>query len=328
MSEIAQNKNTNSDEIDLLDLFRRMGNTLSRWLGAIGRAFLISIVFLLRRWLPLGLSIVAGVGISYALKFTSASFYTSDMVIRSNTITNIDMMLYIERLHNYCLENNDIALTGALSLDSKTAKNIIDINPFWIIEDRKKGTAGMVDYTFRSNAFDTITTRMQDRMDIRVKIKTPSELAFLQKGIISFINKDSLFQQRNRIRIRQNKELLVRYADDILKLDSLQKIKYFEETKDRLPKGGGQMIFLQEQKTQLIYTEIQGLFIKKQVLESERDLYPEIVTVLSDFNFPVKPENGGMYYGKKIIPVFFILTLLLLIYLANRKNIKEVYKKY
>ena len=53
MSENNTNKRmSGDDEIDLLDLFRRMGRTLTRWANALGRAFLISIVFLLKRWLP------------------------------------------------------------------------------------------------------------------------------------------------------------------------------------------------------------------------------------------------------------------------------------
>ena len=65
MSEITTNKNVRDDEIDLLDLFKRMGRTLNRWGMALGKAFLISVVYILKRWLPLGLSIVAGIGISY-----------------------------------------------------------------------------------------------------------------------------------------------------------------------------------------------------------------------------------------------------------------------
>jgi len=35
-----------------------------------------------------------------------------------------------------------------------------------------------------------------------------------------------------------------------------------------------------------------------------------------------------MYYGKYIIPLVFFITLLLLIILANRIKIVEIYKKY
>jgi hypothetical protein len=108
----------------------------------------------------------------------------------------------------------------------------------------------------------------------------------------------------------------------------LQKVKYFEETRSRLPGGGGQMIFLQEQKTQLIYNDTYNLYARKQKLEADRDLYKEIVTVLSEFSIPAKRENGSMYYAMRIVPAFFLITLLALIIIANIKRLKEVYNKY
>ena len=328
MSENSQNKSTSTDEIDLLDLFRRMGRTINNWARALGRAFLLSVVFLLRRWIPLGLSLAAGIGLSYLLKTTSDSFYTSDMVLRENAMSNAEMISYINRLHNYCIDNNQPALANALSFNSETVKNILDISAFWIIAKGKDRVPDQVDYDHSYYVVDTVNVRMQDRLDIRVKIKSPQELSLLQNAIISYINKDSLFQQRNRVRLRQNKELLTRLDYDILQLDSLQKVKYFEETRSRKPSNGGQMIFLQEQKTQLVYTDIYNLYARKQTLEAERDLYKDVVTALSDFNLPAKRANGGLYYGKQFIPLFFGITLLLLIILANRKKLNEVYNKY
>src|ERR1035437_1236439 len=114
MSEINTNKNVRDDEIDLLDLFRRIGRTLIRWSNALVRAFLISIVFLLRRWLPLGLSIAAGLGVSFFFKNTTASFYTSDLVLRDNLVimdkmkvkdnlsNTSELISKINTLHSFC----------------------------------------------------------------------------------------------------------------------------------------------------------------------------------------------------------------------------------
>ena len=145
MSEIASNnKNVKDDEIDLLDLFRRMGRTLNRWGQAVGRAFLISLVFMLKRWLPFGLSIALGIGVSYLLKTTSKSFYTSDLVLRNNLIivdkltlkeisgTTSEIISKINKLHNFCLENNSIALSSALAMKPEMVKNISDISCFYV----------------------------------------------------------------------------------------------------------------------------------------------------------------------------------------------------
>jgi hypothetical protein len=340
MSEINTNKNVRDDEIDLLDLFRRIGRTLIRWSNALVKAFLISVVFLLRRWLPLGLSIAAGIGISYFLKSTSASAYTSDLVFRNNLVlmdkvklrdnsgTTSEIISKINKLHTYCSENNSSALSEAISMKPESVKNISDISAYWIIDDSKDGIPDYVDYKGNHSVYDTINIRMQDRLDVRVKINSAQDLNLVRDGIIKFIEKDSLYQQRNRLRLRQNQELLTRLDFDILQLDSLQKVKYFEETRNMKPASGGQIVFMQEQKTQLVYTDIYSLYTRKQNLESERDLYKGIVTVLSDFSLPTKRDNGVMFYGKSIIPKFFFLTLFILILLANRYHIVEIFKKY
>jgi hypothetical protein len=328
MSENNTNKDVRNDEIDLLDLFHRMGRTLNRWAKVTGRAFLISVVFLLKRWLPLSLSLVAGVCMSYFLKVSSESSYSSDLVLRNNSIPNSDMISYINRLHNFCAESNYESLAASLSITLQTSKNILDLSAYWIIDKGRDGVPDFVDYNNNHNVYDTINIRMPDRLDIRVKISSPQELNILQNNILTYIKNDPLFKQRNKVRLKQNTELLKQIDQDIFLLDSLQKIKYFEETKNREPKSGGQMIFLQEQKTQMIYPEIQALLSRKHLIEAENELYPEIVTVLSHFNLPARPENGTLFYGKYIIPLFVGIMLLILILLANRNKLKEVYKKY
>jgi hypothetical protein len=328
MSESIQNNTPRNDEIDLLDLFRRMGKTLNKWANAVGRAILLSIVFMVRRWLPLGFSIILAVGGSYLLKNLSDSSYKSDLVLRNNLVSNSDLIAYINKLHKFCLEDNKIGLANSLELSEQKINNILDISAFWIIDKGRDGIPDEVDYSNSHNIYDTLNVRMQDRFDISVTIKEPQDLGTIKNAILSYIQRDSLFQLRNRVRLRQNGELLMRLNYDILQLDSLQKVKYFEETRNRTPKLGGQMIFLQEQKTQLIYVDIYSLYARKQALESERDLFKDIVTIISDFSLPYRRENGGLYYAKRLVPVFFSITLLLLILLANRKKIKEIFIKY
>jgi len=340
MSEKAPNQNVSDDEIDLLNFFNRVGRTLNRWSRAVGTAVLISIVFLLRRWFPLGISIALGVGASYLIKMTTESLFISDLIFRNNLAridkltnrdnsgTTSDLILKINKLHTFCLENNYIGLSDALSVSPDSVKNIIDISAFWIIDMSKDGVPDYVDYKNNHNVYDTNNIRMADRLDIRVKIESPQQLNYVRNGILKFISSDSLFQQRNRVRILQNRDMLSRLNYDILQLDSLQKVKYFEETRNRQPQSGGQMIFLQEQNTQLLYNDIYNLYEKKQLLESERDLYNGIITVLSDFSTPAKRDNGALYYGKYVIPILFTITLLILIIISNRKKLENIFKNY
>ena len=189
----------------------------------------------------------------------------------------------------------------------ESVKNISDISAFWIIDQSRDGIPDYVDYKGNHSASDTNNIRMQDRLNIRVKINSPQDLNLVRDGIIKFIEDDSLYQQRNRVRLKQNHDLLMRLSYDIIELDSLQKVKYFEETRNMKPGSGGQIVFMQEQKTQLVYNDIYSLYSRKQYLESERDLYKGIVTILSDFSLPTRRDNGAMFYGKTIIPILSFL---------------------
>lgn len=331
MSEnTTNNSNVKNDEIDLLDLLRRLGNTLKGWANKIVRAFLISIVFLLKRWLPLGLSIIAGVGISLVIKVSSDSFYITDLTLKNNLAagTNTELISYINRLHKYCLEKNNVALTQALSLKPENIYDINDINAYWVIDEKNDGFPDFVDYKLKFSVWDTAEVRMQDRVVIRVNLKSPQGLFSLKDAILKYIDSDSLFQQRNRLRLKQNNEMIRRLNYDIVQLDSLQKIKYFIETKYNKPQAGGQMIFLQEQKTQLIYENIHSIYSTRQSLEYVQVLFNGITTILSDFAVPSKRDNGGFYYAKLTVPICFGSVLLILIILANRKKLREVYNKY
>lgn len=328
MSEnTAPNRSAANDEIDLIDLFRRMGKTISRWLAALGRAILISIVFLVRRWLPLGISIVIGIALSFYLLKTSESFYTSDLVLRVNTGPTSEIMNQINRLHTYLIEENGL-LESSMSYTPDISDNIIDIRAYWIIDNNNDKIPDFVDYEEEHNIYDSVNVRMTDRINVNVRIKSPQLLNQVRDGLIAYINSDPLFRQRNDLRINQNNELLARLQYDIQQLDSLQKVKYFEEARNLLPKNGGQMVFLQEQKTQLLYSDIYNLYSRKQSIERENTLYKDVVTILSDFSVPVERYNGLFYFAKFFIPAFFLLTLLVLILVANRRKIKEVFEKY
>jgi len=328
MSDNTTNKNVRDDEIDLLDLFRRMGNGIAKMSRAIGNAILATIVFMLKKWIPLTISVILGIAAAYILKFTAPSFYTSDLVLRSNAVGAADVIEYVNRLNTYSKEKNTLALSQALGMQADQLKNINNIKAHWIIDLGRDGIPDRVDLRDRHDVYDTVNLRMTDRLDIRVNIKEPQELNRLKDGLLSYIRSDSLFQQRNRLRIRQNTEMLARISYDIEQLDSLQQVKYFEETRARTPQGGGQMIFLQEQNTQLVYPDIHSLYTNKQRYETENEIYRDVVTILSDFSIPAMRVNGGGFYAIRTVPIAFGLMLLILILIANRKKLEEIYTKY
>lgn len=324
MSENTPNKNVRNDEIDLLDLLNRMANTFMKLTNYIGRIILISVVFIIRRSLPLGISIFVGIGIAYIMKSKAPSIYTSDMVLRSNVIETSEIISYINKLQTF----NKQELALILNIPLETSNNLNLISAFWIIDKNKDRIPDYVDYSYTHDIYDTTNIRMGDRLDIRVTTNYPKELNSIRDGIIKYINSDSLFILRNKVRLSQNLEFLNRIYLDIKQLDSLQKVKYFEETRKRNAQSGGQIVFMQEQSTQLLYNDIYSLYDRKRDLETYRDVYPGIVTVLSDFSIPTSRVNGLLFYARKVIPTVLIITLIILVIFSNRKKLKDIYNKY
>ncbi|MBK9390226.1 MAG: hypothetical protein IPN68_08555 [Bacteroidetes bacterium] len=121
---------------------------------------------------------------------------------------------------------------------------------------------------------------------------------------------------------------MVRLNIYIKQLDSLQKVKYFEETRKRTSQTGGQIVFMQEQNTQLLYNDIYALYLRKQHIESEMEINKGIVTVLSDFTVPTTRINGLVFYAKQVIPIILIITLFFLIIFVNRNKLIDLYKEY
>lgn len=329
MSEdFTNNRTTGNDEIDLLDLFRRMGRTVARWFNAIGKAILISIVFLIRNWLFLLLSIIFGTGVSYILKKSAKPVFNSDMVLKVNVPSAAEMISYLNRLHTFCLEDNKDGLAKALSLDEQRVSRVDDISAYWIIDEGKDSIPDFVDYTNNHDIYDTIDVRMKDRFDIRILTGSAEDISLIRTGILSYLNNNELFRQRNDLRLKQTGEMIARLEYDISELDSLQKIKYYEESKKLVPGTGGQMVFLQEQKTQLLYGDIYLLYQRKQRLEQQASIYKDIITIISDFPEPIARANGIFYYIKSIVPVFFFLTVIILIIKFNRRRLIDIYHQY
>ncbi|HOU02170.1 MAG: hypothetical protein GT600_15375 [Bacteroidales bacterium] len=329
MSKSIESENrAGGDEIDLIDLFARIGRSIVKGFKATGNGLLHAFFFLIRNSVWLGISLFIGVSISYLVKLSAEKFYSSDIILKSNTIPNADMIEYINKLHTFCIEKNYTELASSLSVSPEEVKNIKDIHAFWFIDLGSDNIPDFVDFRGKHNPLDTINVRMSDRFLIRVTTSIPQALSRIKDGIVNYISKNQFFKNQNELRLKQADALLARIDYEVEQLDSLQKVKYFEESRRLMPKEGGQMIFLQDYKTQLLHDDINQLITRRQDIERSRTIFSDLITLLSDFTPPIKPKNGTLYYGKFIIPVIFGIAIILILLIRNKTRLAEAYKKY
>ncbi len=324
-SELIENAD---NEIDLLNLFRKMGITLSKWTRAIGNGLVVSIFFLIKNMIPLLFSVLFGIGLAYIFKWTTKPSYVSEITFRSNAVPNSEIISYINKLKMLVKEKNYGGFANTLSITPEQANKINDIEAFWVIDRNFDSIPDFTDYKNSHDVYDTINVRMKDRFVVRIKLSDPKDIPQMKDKLFLYVNNNPVFQQQNIFRLKMVDELLTRLNYDIEQLDSLQKVKYFEETRYMQPEKGGQMIFLQEHATQLVYGDIYALYTRKQELDQEKNLYPDLLTVISDFYQPLERQNGGLYYATTVIPICVGLTILFLIFLRNRRKLREIYSKY
>jgi hypothetical protein len=213
------------DEIDLLELFRRMGKTISKWFRAIGEAFLVSLIFLVKNLVILLVSLLIGIGISYIVKWTSKPFYVSEIIFRSNVVPNAEMLYHINKLGYLLEQKNYSQVNAALSISPENDPGIIDLEGFWVIDKNNDSIPDFTDYHNRHDVYDTLNVRMKDRFVIRVKVRDPGSLSRIRDGIESYANSNIIFQKRNELRLKQYDELLSRIDYDILRKPGTESLK-------------------------------------------------------------------------------------------------------
>jgi hypothetical protein len=325
MPENSKNPNTGNNEIDLLELLKKIFDFFGMLTKSIVNGILYCIVFVFRKWLPFGLSIILGIIVSVYLNKPANPVYISEITIRNNVISNSEMIAYINKLHNFCIDKNEEALKNSFSTTLDKIKAIQDIEAFWILDLNKDS---IPDGFINNSDTSSSKYRMKDQFMVRIISDKPVDLSVVGDGIISFVQKNKVFVQKNTFRIGQIDEMLDRIKYDIKQLDSLQKVIYFENSRTRNNEKTGQLFFMQEQKTQLFYGDVYTLYTRKQALDKQKELNREIISVINDITFSSKPDNGIFSRGKNIVAIFILITLLILLIFEKRKYIKEIFKKY
>lgn len=309
-----------TDEIDLLELFSRMGKGIKKfsyWIVELIQSFFL---LLIRKsiWI-LSFSIIGGF-VGYFFYSITPRFYSSEMVARSNSMNNNIIVNSINLLNDLFENKNYSALGGYLRTTPKEAEKIKSIEAFYGIDINKDKIADFIDYNQTYNPKDSTQKRLSDIFYLRINVYDETIFSNVRDGIKKYISTNPFILQNNEVRIQQAKNMISEYQSEINKLDSLQKVQYFEVP--RIQKGGNsQMIVLNEKESKLYHNDILNLYYKKLALEKELILNPDPITIIQDFTQLSKAENPLIKFLKTWIIVFAILGLLFSLIWQLRANI-------
>ncbi|KPK84751.1 MAG: hypothetical protein AMS27_09100 [Bacteroides sp. SM23_62_1] len=317
---------THKDEIDLLELFRRMGQKIGQFFTGLLRFILLTILYFWKNALILLGFVVVGGFAGFGISKMAMPYYSSDMIAQINTTNVSEMMAYINDLHELCKENNNEVLSEYLQLTVEVAEKIKDINAFWIIDQNKDGVGDYVDYRNKYDLRDTTQRRIQNRFDLQVEVYDITGFNDVKKGLYNYVTINPYLNSLNENRKKRIRELIAETNNEILKLDSLQKYEYFKKELSA-PEEKGQMLIWNEKETRLLHPDLIGLFRQKQSLERDLELFSEVITVVKDFTPLSQVENPVMKYIKKWGLYFGVLGVILKFLFDKRRNIRNFVNK-
>lgn len=306
--------NKNNDEIDLLEIFSKLANRITRFVKWLIGICNIIILFFIRNAIRLLIFILIGVGLAVFTYFSTERYYNTEMVLKTNAVSSTEMINYL----------NNFDLTSFIKNNSFSIK---DMKISYLMDIDKDGQADYVDYKGVDNTDTSITKqRIKNKVDILISVCKDAPIDSIKNTIFSYINKNEYFQDVNNIRIEQLKNLIAKTDLEIQKLDSLETINYFY--KDSYEKGNEKnMLILNEKEIKLFHKDILSLFGNKQSYEKKLHLNKNIVTIVQDF-YPIsKIENSITKKIKNFMIISFFIGLIFSIFIDQRKNLNKLVKR-
>ena len=316
----SKTPNQSTSEIDLLDLFQKIGNEIKNLFLGLVKGILFLIVFGIKRIHFLILFAIIGGVIGLVLYNSTKRYYSSYMIAQANGITSADMINYINDLHELCEKSNSRALAFDLQMPDSTARKIKDIQAFFIVDVNKDDIGDYVDFKNTFNLKDTTQQRLEDRLHVTVEVYENTVFEKVKNGLFRYMRKNPYIIKLNEIRKHELQELIAQTEYEIVKLDSLQNTDYFKKN-GGIPVQHSEMIFLAEKEPTMYYRDKLGLMNRKQEYQKELELATDAFSVIKDFTSLAVAENPR---GKYILQYGFIVGLLgyiILLLLHFRKQI-------
>ncbi|AXT57326.1 hypothetical protein D1815_16825 [Aquimarina sp. AD1] len=343
------NKENSSEEIDLGQLFKLIGdgfNKLFRFIANIFKVIFHTIILVLQfiriHFLKFVIAGIIGLAIGWYWDSISENVYRSSMIVEPNFDSSQQLYNNIEFYNELAKEGAYKTLAASLKISDKEAETITKIKIEAFSDDNQKlkqfsDFVSTLDSISRASLsyeeylknFNNINSRFHK---IELKSKNPEVAKKCQNAIVRSIENNDYFNIQ-----KQTNELNLRISDSVtrkqlVELDSLklfyQNLKLLEIKKPE--NTAGTNINLSSENQNLDRSEITLLKEVKQLnaeiikLNERKADSGNIINVISDF-----PDKGGLvndFFLKKkvLLPIGLVfLTFLFLILLLVNKYLKN-----
>ncbi|KAA1244321.1 hypothetical protein [Aquimarina sp. RZ0] len=342
-------KENTSEEIDLGQLFKLVGDGINRlflFIGAIFKGIFHSVIlflqFLRKHFLKFVIAAIIGLFIGWYFDATSEPIFRSSMIVEPNFNSTQQLYNNIEFYNELAREEDYNNLAAALKVSNKKAETIKSIMIEAFTDENQKlkqfsDFVGTLDSTSRANLsykeylnnFNNIQARFHK---INIEALDPEVAKTCQNAIVRSITSNDYFQLQkvtNDMNLKLNDSIV---RNQLIEIDSLKlfykKIKLLEVQKEE--KSSRTSINLSSENQQLDQSEIvllkQTKSLSNEIFEiNERKADTRhIINVISDFPFRGALIKDFFKQKKVVLPILFIgLTFLVLVVLSLNSYLKK-----
>ncbi len=295
-----------NDEVDLLELFNRMGRSIRNGFNWVLSQLLNLFKLILRKSIWIIAFGIIGLIIAYLYYLNSRRYYSSEMIAISNAVNNSYVVGSINMLNDAFKQKNHATAASFLDMDINKIQQIKSVEAFYTLDLNKDNIPDITDYLRKWNPKDTSIRRLSNYFVVRIDVFDENVFAGARDGLKKYIYKNKFIIDNNNERIRQNQILIQNIGSEIRKLDSLQTVEYFQ-----LPQmqraASNQMVVLNEKDRKLYHEQKLNLEKEKLRLEKEININSEPITIVQDFTPLSKAENP---YSKYAVIMGLIFAML------------------
>ena len=310
-----------NDEIDLIEVFQKIGTGIKNLFNWFINLLYNILLFFIRKAILIIIMMIIFLSFGYYKYKTSPRFYSSSIEAYSNAISSIDMINYVNNIHELFRTNNTVVLQSKLNVEQEELKKIKNVKAYKVIDLNRDGVSDEIDYFEKYSTADTLVS--ENRFVVKVEVFDPAIFPIIQASILSYIDKNKYINELNTVRKKQLNELIVKLDEEINALDSLKKTEYFKINKSLEPQSG-QLLVMNEKETKLYHDQIISLYKQKQDLEQTLELRTEPITIIQDFSALTTIENDLMTYVKTYGIMGLVISILISFITEKRKEILKI----
>ena len=315
-------KNQSSDEVDLSQVFKWVGNGFRNFANSIlkGLAGIRSVFFENKKFFAL--VIIGGlmIGGLYAELFNK-KYYKSSMILSCDYLNRRIVESTIEKLNLLCGEAGREGLAKELNIPVATAKNIIkfeskpfisedDIVEMEVLKEQLNNVADSKKDVVKK-VIGKLEVDNKSAFQISMLITDPDAVTNLDSVIVNYLKSGDYVKRRieiNKSNLLQKKEKLMQES---MRLDSLKSVLFrsFDNMSKQSKQGSNNVILSEKPLTDPLSVFTQDLFLYDQIQAIDRSLYlqPDF-EVIDGFTAFKEPESASL---SKILIISLLISWLL-----------------